>query len=407
MPNELLLPERAVLLHIGPHKTGTSAIQGALQLGQDAMAEHGVVYPGTRALQMQAARAALGVKGVPGDPQPTEKHWRHLCAEVAAAGRQRVIVSRETFCLAGDDAVHRIVDQLGGSRVHVLVTLRPLTKILPSAWQQSVRNRRPKPYEMWLDEIFNPPPEQTIPFWARHRHDVIVQRWASVVGPDRVTVLVVDDFEREQLLRPIEQLLGLPAGLLRLDPDLLNRSLSYPEIELIRRVAVGFDERRWSDRFYRDIVRYGMVRRLQQTRVPGADEPRIVTPTWAVDRAAEIGAAASERIAASGVRILGDITTLGAATSSAETDPGPTLLPVSAATEVVFGAVAAGVRREKALARTRRRAGTPASAPQRRAARGRAKDKPVSDLRSTELLAIVAHRIRRRLRRTLRRVGRR
>ena len=34
------------LLHIGPHKTGTTAIQGALHLARERLTAEGVVYPG-------------------------------------------------------------------------------------------------------------------------------------------------------------------------------------------------------------------------------------------------------------------------------------------------------------------------------------------------------------------------
>ena len=40
------IPERALLLHIGPHKTGTTAIQGLLAAARDDLAAHGVTYPG-------------------------------------------------------------------------------------------------------------------------------------------------------------------------------------------------------------------------------------------------------------------------------------------------------------------------------------------------------------------------
>ena len=40
------LPEGAVLLHIGPYKTGSTAIQQALFDQRDVLAEHGVLYPG-------------------------------------------------------------------------------------------------------------------------------------------------------------------------------------------------------------------------------------------------------------------------------------------------------------------------------------------------------------------------
>jgi hypothetical protein len=36
----------ARLLHIGPHKTGSTAVQGAFHLARERLAAQGVVYPG-------------------------------------------------------------------------------------------------------------------------------------------------------------------------------------------------------------------------------------------------------------------------------------------------------------------------------------------------------------------------
>ena len=42
----VLLEPGTRLLHIGPHKTGTTAIQGALHLARERLAGERVVYPG-------------------------------------------------------------------------------------------------------------------------------------------------------------------------------------------------------------------------------------------------------------------------------------------------------------------------------------------------------------------------
>ena len=41
------LPERSILLHIGPYKTGTSALQAAAARLRPELLAHGVRYPGT------------------------------------------------------------------------------------------------------------------------------------------------------------------------------------------------------------------------------------------------------------------------------------------------------------------------------------------------------------------------
>ncbi|HEY4377379.1 MAG TPA: hypothetical protein VGM93_09480, partial [Acidimicrobiales bacterium] len=58
MPSSVeALPANAILVHIGPHKTGTTALQSMLDRGRSAMAEHGVLYPGTKGAHHDEARS--------------------------------------------------------------------------------------------------------------------------------------------------------------------------------------------------------------------------------------------------------------------------------------------------------------------------------------------------------------
>ncbi len=350
--SDLLLPEGTRLLHIGPHKTGTTALQVAFQESRRTLADHDVIYPKLR--QHAAALALTGGKGPNrGAPPSSIDDWNTLVRQVAAAKpRQRVMISSEFYCEAKPDTVRRMVDELGGSRVHILVTLRPLVKIMPSAWQQYVRNGQVAPYDVWLEGMLrNPPFEKPTPsFWRRHHHDVVIERWASVVGPDRVTVLVLDESDRSMLTNTVEQMLGLPVGLLQPPPGRSNRSLTLGEIELVRRISIEFNERGWSDAVYRTYVLH-MARHLQETRRPSPDEPTIGTPDWAAQRCAEIGAAAAEKIATLGVHVVGDLSTLGAPPDPSAQDvstPDNISLPVEAACDAVVASIAAGIRDKKA-----------------------------------------------------------
>lgn len=231
------LPVGTRLLHIGPHKTGTTSIQGALFAAKDAMAARGVDFPAHSRHPMEAALAVCGRPGMTGDARPAERHWRRLVDAVHATGDRTSLISSEFFADAPDDAtVARIVDELGRDRVHVLVTLRPLAKIMPSQWQQYVQNGLRMGYEDWLDHMLRRAPyEKPNPsFWRRHRHDRLVERWARVVGAANLTVVVVDDRDRDGLMRTFESLLGLPCGLLTEVPDTSNRSLTSAETEMLR-----------------------------------------------------------------------------------------------------------------------------------------------------------------------------
>ncbi len=117
--HDLLLPERAVLLHIGPHKTGTTALQGAMRQARPKLREHGVVYAGLERQHMFAALAVTGGKGLLGDPPMEMRHWDRLVRQVNRASGKRVVVSSEFFDGADDETARKVVTELDPARVHV------------------------------------------------------------------------------------------------------------------------------------------------------------------------------------------------------------------------------------------------------------------------------------------------
>ena len=86
------------------------------------------------------------------------------------------------MCEASPGSIATIVGDLDAARVHIVVTLRPLAKILPSQWQQFVQARTPS-YDDFLVTIFGGKGEGQAPlFWRRHRHDELIARWVAVAG---------------------------------------------------------------------------------------------------------------------------------------------------------------------------------------------------------------------------------
>jgi hypothetical protein len=344
--DDLVLPEQVVMLHIGPHKTGTTTIQGALHNNRKAMKEQGAKYAGKYKQAYWAARSVVGSDVAPGRRPPEPRVWRGLVKEVHNTKQGRVVVSSEAFAGADDETAARVVRDLGSSRpVHVVVTLRPLTKIVPSQWQQFTQNGLRKDYDTWLSEVFNDADDrsQTATFWRRHDHGALVARWASVVGPENVTVVVVDDTDREIHTRTFEQLLDLKPGTLVAPTTVANRSLTLAEIELVRRVNLQIGNEKWAKEAYAKVMKDGVSDSMQINRRPGPDEVLITTPRWAIDRASAIAAESAKTIASLGVRIVGDIERIADLPSDAAirdgAAPEPTAIPLDAAILAVIGAI--------------------------------------------------------------------
>ena len=370
------LPERAVLLHVGPHKTGTTALQFAFHLARPALAEQGVRYAGSRRHSNEAAQAVRGVA-----PKPSHRHglqqWRSLVDEARSAADDRVVISSEWLSEATPASIRTIVDDLGPDRVHVVATLRPFASILPSQWQQYVQGGITLGYEEWLEAVLLHPEQRvTSSFWQRHRHDQLIARWTEIVGRDRVIAVVADERDPRFVLAAFETLLGLSEHTLALHEDRSNRSLTLPEIEVVRRINAVLGEAGVDSPLRQGLVLFGAAAAIRE-RVPLPGEPRIETPTWAVDEARRIGAEIADAIAASGVRVIGDLARLAAAPERrpGATEPAPEAWPDIAAHAVRGVLGRSGVLPESDL--------TDASA------------KPLAKVTTRRLIGILARRIQR------------
>jgi hypothetical protein len=322
------IPAGSVLLHIGPHKTGTTALQYALRAAREELLVQGVRYAGTRGSRdAEAARHAIGRRTVHDDAAAAAA-WAKVRDRLNDASVPRRAFSSESFANARDRGVARVVEDLGP--LEVVVTVRALADVLPSQYGQFVqRGLTTTEYPRWVEAVLAG--DESVPtvrtFWRRHSHDAHVRRWGALVGMEHVTVLVVDDRDRDFLPAAFERLLALRPGTLAgpIGQVRTNRSLTAAETELVRRwhlecAAEGLD---------RQQVRRLTWRACDRLRAtdPRPTSPRLALPGWAIEQANARAAEAAAGIAASGARVVGDLGRLSAATArpGAITEPSGSL----------------------------------------------------------------------------------
>ena len=345
----LLLPEGTRLVHIGPHKTGTTSLQAALWTARPALLAQGVRHVGATRNPARPAQAVTGRRSpYEAAKPPPMREWTLFARQVRGAREPRVVVSSEFLAHADRGVVERIVADLGPTRLHVAVTVRPLGSIVPSMWQQAVKGGLRLPLDAWTRRLFEQP-EANGPaaFWRLHRHDALVRRWADVVGPGALTIIVVDQRQPGALLNAFESLLGLRPGTLALQPGRGNRSLTREEAEAIRQFNVACEAAGLDPELRARVMRFGAAEYMARLE-PGAEDARLVLPIDAVDA---VRAASEEIVAgllASGVRIVGDPATLLEVPAGADDTGAEGVTPAVAARMAMGLIVASGSARRRA-----------------------------------------------------------
>lgn len=386
----LTLPPAARLLHIGLPKTGTTALQYAAAEGRAELLRQGVRYPGS-SLNHRVAVSGLmqrrwGWTG-PESSTPSIRPWRQLLAEIEADPDRRSWIGHEFVSESDDETAARFGSELGPS-LHVVITLRSFGSLLASSWQQFLKTGTSHRFEHWLRRVLADPPDEKVTPTFHRRNDQagLVRRWADVAGPDQVTVIVVDKENPAALPTAFEDLLGLRPGTLTVEPSdglVVNRSLTAGESELLRRLNLVVKQGKLGWRQYERLIRNGAAARLLSARKPGPDEPRVLLPDWAREVALERGAAYRDAIAASGVRVIGELDQLATAPASGPPVE-PDSVPVDAAVECLAGAISVAAGQGVEL--------TPDPPPAERAAR------VTAAVSTRDLAAIVGRRLARRAR---------
>ena len=123
------------LIHIGPHKTGTTYLQHGFTRLRPALAARGVLYP---------HRWGNGEHGhhdlPPALAQPDDGSLPAAFEVFNRSGAHAVLLSSETFTYASDAEVRRLHALLGGEPATVVFYARRWSELIPSCWRESVKH---------------------------------------------------------------------------------------------------------------------------------------------------------------------------------------------------------------------------------------------------------------------------
>lgn len=299
-------PGPRVVLHVGTMKSGTTSIQASLFAHRGDLAQLGVVPLGER-----WAHQVAGVQGLIRDPAAPGPRWEQLAAQARDASGTCVL-SVELMGPFAPRKVRAAVESFGDVPVDVVVTVRDLGRTVPSLWQETVQNGRgwswadyrrgaqeANPYGDAAGQVS----EAGRTFWRQQDAARIVQRWADVVGPDRVHVVTLPPpgGAGSALLDRFGGVVGLPeGGLAAVRPR--NTAIGAASARLLQLLNAELDERGVGDRAAKTWRKHLLAKQVLAERRPLEDPIGFTVPAWVSDAAA----AMVQRLRGSGAQLHGD-----------------------------------------------------------------------------------------------------
>jgi hypothetical protein len=228
---------RRLFLHIGPPKTGTSFLQAAWFKHRREMADQGVLYAGDQLMdQFRASAVVLGKRRVV-DRMPPEHltAWTRI-ADAVRAWDGDAIMSSEHYAIGSPHQVDDVIEEVNGlaDEVHLLVTVRDLGRLLPAAWQQSVKQGSAQTFdEFWRTRVDDPDHS----FWRAQDLPTMLDRWTTTIPAERVHLVVhgPSGSPRDLLWERVCSVTGVDATILG-PVHLTNESVGVTQIEFLRRV---------------------------------------------------------------------------------------------------------------------------------------------------------------------------
>jgi len=225
---------KKILLHIGPHKTGSTYIQKRLYENRTALLKNNIYYP----------EIDIG------------KQWGHIKLAQDIIKRDRVaienflsdidrynniIISSEVFWNFNSEDISFFKSFLSDYCVEILFFKRNFIKTLISKWQESIKHGNVESWSESLLSHFLRPYESRILNCTK-----FLKNWDRIVKPCKLHILNYDAILENNGDIFYETLMSFKIKDIVCDTaksDLINKSMQFPSVELVRNLNVALKKK--------------------------------------------------------------------------------------------------------------------------------------------------------------------
>lgn len=238
---------RPLFVHVGASKTGTSALQRGLWRSTESIGDAGVGIPLVgRPANVRRLLRPLGWVAAQGFVERVRpRRLRAVARTIKETPGERLLLSSEDLCELDGDRIERLVSMARsvGTEPEFVLTARSWDRQLPSEYQQFLKHRLDEDYLGWLDDVRHRRGRWAEHFWWRQDVASTSRRFAEVVGPERVHVLVSPSRPLDAGTTLFCEVVGIPRAAIDLPTTKVNASFGVVEAEVYRRLNAALGER--------------------------------------------------------------------------------------------------------------------------------------------------------------------
>lgn len=248
-----------ILLHIGPPKTASTTIQRRLAERRAELAAVGITVV---VEHRDAAIDLIGHDYLHRRTRSSTFAWNALQEAVESAPATRVIISNELFAWLDQASIQTLIEALGPDRTRVVFCARSLEQLAASFWHELAIRGGTSSRNEWFQELraadgrIDSLENSAARFWHAEDPAALARRWGGVIGPDRLTCVVVSERDPRATLDRIDHALGLPQIELPRGVSVENRSTSPERLEALVRFNRRIAAMRVPRRFRATLARY-------------------------------------------------------------------------------------------------------------------------------------------------------
>lgn len=224
---------KTLYLHIGTHKTGTSALQDFLFKNSSTLKSHGIHYP-TWFRTSAHHFFTLGINGLNTENLPQEKSLQKKISQLNALcleGDGKVIISSEGFALFTKEQIDYLKKSIHGLEVKIIVYLRRQDEYLESSYNQIAKTRKASTFSDHLTNLEN-----------THRLDYthLLSSWSDAFGESNLILRIYDktQFNKNNIYSDFFAALDedITALFSEIPQSVYNRSLDMRTIAMIQKL---------------------------------------------------------------------------------------------------------------------------------------------------------------------------